>query len=228
MTNAHFTSLEKPSKAKAEQDYILEKFLKVCPSIANDVKFIDENIKDMKGCIDEGKQLYITCVNSVKHVQDVDKGIKEDEDNLEKIAVIFGKSKQNVIELDKVVSKTFDKISVLQRERDRVIQRFSILQSLLTPKLKIMQELELLETSKKSYEVFRPTDLQIAEIAAYALCEEIQVADNLKKSWDTDFASLETNFSNVLSSMVLAGQFCYVYNTFWILAFATDVKGGVI
>lgn len=61
--DAHFTSLEQSTKEKEENDYTVEKLAKICAFVANDVKLIDENIKDITSFIDEGKELYITCVN---------------------------------------------------------------------------------------------------------------------------------------------------------------------
>lgn len=112
---------------------------------------------------------------------------------------MFKRSNQAVTDFDKNISKIMDKISILQREKDRILQRFAMLRSLITPKIGIMKkELELLETTQQSYALFRPTDLEAEEIAAYALCSGIQVAESLKKTWDTDFQALKINFADIL------------------------------
>ena len=67
--------------------------------------------------------------------------------------------------MEKAVSKTYDAIIVLQEHGDRMLGRFSVLRSLITPKLDILQrELEKLESSKKTYESFASWDLNGAHV----------------------------------------------------------------
>lgn len=83
----------------------------------NDVKAIDECIKEIWKCVSKGKQVYISCANFVKYVEDVSQSIKEVEEKIKKLANEFAKTEENVIDMDKVVSKVFYVTSVLEKEK---------------------------------------------------------------------------------------------------------------
>lgn len=47
--------VKKINKERERKKYKVERFNKVCASIANDTKLVDEYIKDIKACISKGK-----------------------------------------------------------------------------------------------------------------------------------------------------------------------------
>ena len=91
----------------------------------NDIKLIDECIRDIQGCCK--KEIYITSTKLFKYVEYVIKCIKDEEEKLEKLANDFSQTNMKVTTMDKIVRKMFDAISILQKERDGVLEIFALL-----------------------------------------------------------------------------------------------------
>jgi hypothetical protein len=126
-------------------------------------------VKEINDCIHKGKALYSKCIHYFIFVQDIVNIVKKEEEILSKMVVDYQNLGHSIIDFDKVVSTTMDKIRVLKAEKSRFLNRFSELRSLLTPKISILEKTnEDIEELRKFN--FRPAPivLQHAHIISYA------------------------------------------------------------
>jgi hypothetical protein len=138
--NSIFSLLEKAAADKVQREFMQKKLEEICKTIEWDKKVLVDTAKEIKDCIIKGKALYSKCIHSFSFVKDIIDIIHKEEENLRKMAANCHNSKQSIIDFDKVVSTSMDKIRVLEVEKNRVLNRFSELRSLLTPKISILEK----------------------------------------------------------------------------------------
>lgn len=92
-----------------------------------------------------------------------------------------------------------DKISALNIEKGRVVERFGMMKSLITPKLSMLEtHLTEMEKVEGSMSKAIPTELKETEIASYAMNGLIHVSELLIKSWVKEVMTLKDSFQDIL------------------------------
>ena len=76
-----------------------------------------------------------------------------------------------------------DNIREIQVEKEKALKRFTLLREHLFPQVTLLEnQLEECLSAKSSYENFVATDLNVEELATYALHALINISDALKEN----------------------------------------------
>ena len=99
------------------------------------------------------------------------------------------KPNQKLENFEHAMETIHDSIQGIEVEKEKTLRRFSLLRNHLSPQITIIKiQLEECITTKTSYDKFMFTDLNVVELASYALCVLISVSDALKNSWKKHLA----------------------------------------
>ena len=91
----------------------------------------------------------------------------------------------------------------IEFEKEKVIKIFSILREYLFPKFIIFQrQLNEFLATKASYDKFSYTDLNIVEVASYALCKLINILDIVKENWKKELERIKLGFIDYISRIL--------------------------
>ena len=104
-----------------------------------------------------------------------------------------------VIHLEKNISKIHDERIILERKREHILQRFSLLKEHISLKFDLVQkQLEDFLKVKISYEHFIYLDFQPTKVGSYRLCTLLIVSDSVKGAWNKGLLKLKRSFSDCM------------------------------
>ena len=173
----HYESLEKIIEEKAEKKYLTKKMEEVCKSISWDLSILGNAISEAKSCVAHGRKLYNYYINPTRHLKNIEDIVVKDRTTLDKLMDSCETSLHSVVEIDREVSNILDKLSVLDTERGRVMARFGMLKSLITPKLSILEvHISDMEKTSQALITHMPIELKAAETSLFVLNGLIHVS----------------------------------------------------
>ena len=134
------------------------------------------------------------------HLKEYDDQVKDKVTELQIVTENVLKKNQKVDSIEPIVQLLHDNIREIQVEKDKILERFTLLRTHLFPQITLLEnELQECLSTKSSYEKFMAIDLNIVELVAYALCALIIVSDALKDSWKNKIEQLKTTFNDCIS-----------------------------
>lgn len=147
----------------------------------------------LKTCIDNGRKMYDNCKCSYRYVKNIEDLVYKERTLLESYD-----SSLSITELDKLVSKSIDKIKSLETEIARVQSRFLELRGLLVLKLKTLEKtiadivaFQKTETEKINFDE--------AKVVSIGISNLIYVSELVIEHWEEEFQFLKNSFGDVLS-----------------------------
>ena len=152
--------------------------------------------------MEEGKQIYAQCSLAYLHLHNFEEKIKGKVTKLQSLADNLLQPDQKLENFEHAIEIIHDNIRGIEAEKEKALKRFSFLRDHLSPQITLLQnQLKECLAAKASYEKFVVIDLNVAQLALYALCALISVSDALKDSWKKHLAQLKTNYNDFFSRL---------------------------
>lgn len=194
-----FTNLLVVEEAKAHVAHDANLFNTICQNIQNDLVNLETCIRELQKCQMEGKGLYIKCTLSHKQTKDFDKQIVEKLSELEAPTVQLHQPLSKLEDFDGRIFGVHSEVWKLHLTKEQLLKRFSDFGESLVFKISAVErQLDECTKAKDTYSKFMFFDLNVVEIASYALCENLSTFKEVKDNWEKGMNTLNVNFDDCI------------------------------
>lgn len=104
-------------------------------SIRNDLGALYACIKELRRCEQEGKGLYAKCALTFKFTKEKDEELKKKYEELEVMVNQLQQHNQKIEDIQTKIGNTYDEISLIKINKERIAKRFSLLRENLSLKM---------------------------------------------------------------------------------------------
>lgn len=199
----HFQSFEKSTEEKVRNEFHARRFQTLKNMVIDDRITLDASIKSIQEALSEGGNIYKSCLKLSKFTQDIERKIKEHEDQLDQLSQSFDLLLVSLSGHEAQVVSLLEKIRSLNRENVKIVDKVCELKSLITPKMDII--LSGLKDAQAAMNFSEPYDLKSVEALPYFLSGLITIMESLNKSWDSHLNSLNNYYADIFKFLCIKG-----------------------